>query len=112
MIDTKKLTKNCPRCGTPIEPSRAARRFDYVVGGIGAASGGAVGLGLGGPIGAAIGAVLGYISGKNGSMSNADMYNQNQLFEFTCPKCGTNWKEKIHTNDNPEPIDHPLNGIP
>lgn len=111
-MDTQKLIKQCPRCGTPIEPSRSATALDHGIGGVGAVSCGIIGLELGGPIGGIIGAAIGYAAGKSANMSNADIHNSKQWYKYKCPKCGTNWKEKIHTNDNPEPIDHPLNGIP
>lgn len=101
-MDTTKLIKKCPRCGTEIEPNRYATKGDKAIGGITALSGAAVGFAFGGPIGAAIGGTIGYFGGKAGMMSIEDDHDMQQWFKYKCPKCGINWKEKIHTNDNPE----------
>lgn len=101
-MDTSKYIKKCPRCGTDIEPNRCATKGDKVVGGVTALSGATIGFAFGGPIGAAIGGTIGYFGGKAGMMSIEDDHDMQQWFKYKCPKCGTNWKEKIHTNDNPD----------
>ena len=101
-MDTSKYIKKCPRCGTEIEPERCATTGDKVVGGITGASGAAVGFAFGGPIGAGIGAIAGYFLGRSSDMSISDDYDENQWFQYKCDKCGCTWKEKIHTNDNPD----------
>ena len=101
-MDTSKYVKKCPRCGTKIEPERTATTGDKVYGGITGASGAAIGFSFGGPIGAAIGAAAGYLIGKATIMSIENDHDMEQWFKFKCPKCGIEWKEKIHTNDDPD----------
>lgn len=101
-MDTSKYKKNCPRCGTEIEPERYATKGDKAFGGVTAVSGALIGATFGGPIGAGIGAVAGYFVGKATIMSIENDHDMNQWFKFKCPKCGCTWKEKIHTNDNPD----------
>lgn len=101
-MDTSKYIKKCPRCGTDIEPERYATTGDKVYGGITGASGAAIGLSFGGPIGAVIGAAAGYLIGKATIMSIENDHDMEQWFKFKCPKCGIEWKEKIHTNDDPD----------
>lgn len=99
-MDTSNLIKKCPRCGTEIEPERCATTGDKVFGGVTGAGGAAIGFCLGGPVGALIGAAAGYYGGKKTVMSIEDDHDENQWFQYKCPKCGCKWKEKIHTNDN------------
>lgn len=101
-MDTTKLIKPCPRCGTDIEPDRHATLTDHLIGGITAFTGGAFGFFVAGPVGAAGGAVAGYEIGKHSMMSIEDEHDEEQWFKFKCPNCGCNWKEKIHTNDDPQ----------
>lgn len=101
-MDTTKFIKKCPRCGTEIEPERTATTGDKVYGGITGTSGAVLGFSFGGPIGAAIGGVVGYYIGKKTIMAIEDDHDENQWFKYKCPKCGCEWKEKIHTNDHPD----------
>jgi len=101
-MDTSKYIKECPRCHTEIEPTRHATAGDKAMGGITGAGGAAIGFAIGGPIGSAIGAVVGYYGGKRSMLSIEDDHDENQWFKFKCHHCGCEWKEKIHTNDNPE----------
>lgn len=101
-MDTSKYIKKCPRCGTEIEPERYATVGDKILAGFFGFCGGVVGFGLGGPVGAAAGAAAGYYGGKATVMSIENDHDQNQWFKFKCPKCGIEWKEKIHTNDDPD----------
>lgn len=97
-MDTSKYKKKCPRCGTEIDPERYATVGDKVLAGVFGFCGGVVGFGLGGPAGAA----AGYYGGKATVMSIENDHDMNQWFKFKCPKCGCEWKEKIHTNDHPD----------
>ena len=110
-MDTSKYIKKCPRCGTDIEPERCATLGDKIWGGVSAVSGAVIGLVCGGPVGGAIGAFTGYKLEKHTMMSCEDDYNEKQWFKYKCPNCGTNWKEKIHTNDNPDDISPLINGM-
>ena len=55
-MDTSPYIKNCPKCGTEIEPERYATTGDKILAGIIGAGGAVAGFALGGPIGATIGA--------------------------------------------------------
>lgn len=101
-MDTSKYIKECPRCHTEIEPDRYATAGDKAIGGVSGLSGAAIGFGVGGPVGAVIGGVIGYFAGKSAVMSAEDSHDMNQWFKYKCPNCGCTWKEKIHTNDNPD----------
>lgn len=101
-MDTKKHIKKCPRCGTEIEPQRCATAGDNALGGVTAASGAAIGFALGGPVGGVIGAAVGFFGGRASVMAIENDHDENQWFKYECSKCGCNWKEKIHTNDNPD----------
>lgn len=101
-MDTSKYIKKCPRCNTNIEPTRYATVGDKILAGIMGTCGAVVGLGLGGPWGAAAGAAAGYYGGKSTILSIKDDHDQNQWFKYKCPQCDIEWKEKIHTNDNPD----------
>lgn len=101
-MDTSKYIKKCPRCGTEIEPERYATKGDKAFGGVTAVSGALIGATFGGPIGAGIGAIAGYCAGKTTIMSIENDHDMNQWFKYKCPRCGCNWKEKIHTNDDPD----------
>lgn len=103
-MDTTKYIKKCPRCGTDIEPKRCATLGDKLWGGVTSVCAGFIGLAFGGPWGGAAGAALGYKIGKHNMMTISDDYEHSQLFKYECPKCGTNWKEEIHTNDHPDDI--------
>lgn len=101
-MDTSKYKKKCPRCGEEIEPERYATKGDKAFGGVTAVSGALIGATFGGPIGAGIGAIAGYFAGKATIMSIENDHDMNQWFKYKCPKCECNWKEKIHTNDDPD----------
>ena len=101
-MDTSQYIKKCPRCGTEIEPERYATTGDKILAGIIGAGGAVAGFALGGPIGATIGAAGGYAAGKKTVMSIEDDSDQSQWFIYKCPDCGCEWKEKIHTNDDPD----------
>lgn len=101
-MDTSKYKKKCPRCGTDIEPERYATKGDKAFGGVTAVSGALIGATFGGPIGAGIGAIAGYFAGKATIMSIENDHDMDQWFKYKCLKCGCNWKEKIHTNDDPD----------
>lgn len=103
-MDTSKYIKKCPRCGTEIEPDRYATTGDKAFGGMTAASGAAIGFTFGGPIGGAIGGVAGYFVGRETIMAIENDHDMDQWFKYKCPNpdCGCEWKEKIHTNDNPD----------
>lgn len=101
-MDKSKYKKKCPRCDTNIEPQRYATIGDKILGGVFGFCGAVVGLGLGGPWGAAAGAAAGYYGGKATVLSIENDHDQNQWFKYKCPKCGCEWKEKIHTNDDPD----------
>lgn len=101
-MDTSHLKKNCPRCNTEIEPKRYATTGDKALSVVFGAAGAAVGFALGGPIGALIGAAVSYIGNKKAIMTIEDDHDQSQWFKYKCPKCGCQWKEKIHTNDDPD----------
>ena len=103
-MDTSKYIKKCPRCGTEIEPERYATKGDKALGGVTAVSGALIGATFGGPIGAGIGAIAGYFAGKATIMSIENDHDMNQWFKYKCSnsKCGCEWKEKIHTNDDPD----------
>lgn len=101
-MDTSKYIKKCPRCGTEIDPERYATAGDKAFGGMTAVSGAFAGAAVGGLPGAVIGGVIGYVGGKETILSIEDDHDENQWFRYKCPKCGCNWKEKIHTNDDPD----------
>ena len=101
-MDTSKYIKKCPRCGTEIEPDRYTTKGDKAFGGVTAASGALIGGACAGPPGAIIGGVVGYIAGKETIMSIEDDHDENHWFKYKCPNCGFEWKEKIHTNDDPD----------
>lgn len=101
-MDTSKYKKKCPRCGAEIEPERYATKGNKAFGGVTAVSGALIGAAFGGPIGAGIGAIAGYFAGKATIMSIENDHDMNQWFKYKCPKCECNWKEKIHTNDDPD----------
>ena len=101
-MDTSKYIKKCPRCGTDIEPKRYATTGTKLLAGFMGLCGGIVGFGIGGPVGAAVGATIGYFGNKVTIMSIENSHEEDQWFKFKCPKCGCEWKEKIHTNDNPD----------
>lgn len=101
-MDTSKYIKKCPRCGTEIEPKRHATAGVKAFGGLSAASGAIIGGAFFGPVGATIGGVIGYFSGKATVMSIENDHDMSQWFKYKCPKCGCEWKEKIHTNDDPD----------
>lgn len=101
-MDTSKYIKKCPQCGTDIEPKRIATMSNKIFAGITGVCGGFIGFFLGGPAGAAAGATLGYCANKKVAMAMDDDYNTEQWFKFKCPKCGNEWKERIHTNDHPD----------
>lgn len=111
-MDTSKYIKKCPRCNTDIVPKRCAGTSTKIYAGITGFCGGVIGFSLGGPVGAAAGAALGYYFNKKAAMAIDDDYNMEQLFRFKCPKCGCEWKEKIHTNDHPEDASIILNTRP
>ena len=96
------FTKKCPRCGTEIEPKRHATKGDKAYGVVTAMSGALIGGTFGGPIGAGVGAVVGYFAGKATIMSIEDDHDMRQWYKYKCPKCGCEWKEKLHTNDHPD----------
>lgn len=112
-MDTTKYIKKCPRCGADIEPKRYATLGDKIMGGIVGFCGAAIGATIGGPIGGAGGAVAGYELGKHSMMSISDDHSEEQWFKYECPnsQCGTNWKEKIHTNDHPDDITPLVNSM-
>ena len=101
-MDTSNLKKKCPRCNTEIEPKRYATAGDEAFSGLCGAGGAAIGFTLGGPVGAVIGAAVCYFGNKKAVMSIKDHHDKSQWFKYKCPKCGCQWKEKIHTNDDPE----------
>ena len=101
-MDTSKYKKKCPRCRTVIEPKRYATTGTKILAGFLGAGGAVLGFCFGGPVGAAAGGALGYYANKKAIMAVEDDCDQNQWFKFKCPKCGCNWKEKIHTNDHPD----------
>lgn len=101
-MDTSKYKKKCPLCGTEIEPKRHTTGTARFLGGVISLSGATIGFCLGGPIGAAAGAALGYVGGRETAKSMENDYDPSQWFKFKCPKCGCNWKERIHTNDDPD----------
>ena len=101
-MDTSQYIKKCPRCGTEIEPERYATTGDKALSGVMAASGAAAGFAIGGPVGAIIGGVVGYFGGKKAIMSLEDDCQETQWFIYKCPNCGCEWKERIHTNDDPD----------
>ncbi len=101
-MDTSKYIKECPRCHTDIEPSRYATGFDKAMAGTTGVGGAAIGLALFGPIGGIIGGILGYRGGKKAMLSIEDDHEEDQWFKYKCPHCGCEWKEEIHTNDNPQ----------
>ena len=103
-MDTSKYIKKCPRCGTDIEPDRYATAGDKAFGGVTAASGALMGGAVANIPGALIGGALGYFAGKATIMSIEDDHDENQWFKYKCPNpnCGCEWKEKIHTNDDPD----------
>lgn len=101
-MDTSKYIKPCPRCGTSIEPKRHASWGVHVLAGVAGVCGGVIGFAFGGPVGGAGGAAATYAIAKHNIMSIEDDHDENQWFKYKCPKCGCNWKEKIHTNDHPD----------
>ena len=101
-MDTRKYKKRCSRCGTIVEPDRYATIIDKILGGIIGFCGCVIGFCIGGPIGAVILAVVGYFVGLMTIMSIENDHDMNQWFKFKCPNCGCEWKEKIHTNDDPD----------
>ena len=104
-MDTSKYIKKCPRCGTDIEPERYATKGDKAFGGVTAVSGALIGATFGGPIGAGLGAIAGYFAGKATILGGLILiFIGIQWFKYKCPnpKCGCEWKEKIHTNDDPD----------
>ena len=101
MANTKDYIKKCPRCGTDIEPKRFATKGDKALAGVMGVVGGIVGFAFGGPWGAAAGAVASYYANKAAILSIEDDHDENQWYKYSCPKCGTNWTEKLHTNDDP-----------
>ena len=101
-MDTSKYIKKCPRCGTEIEPKRHATWEVHALAGVAGICGGVIGLSFGGLLGGAGGAAATYAIAKNNIMSIEDDHDQNQWFKYKCPNCGHNWKEKIHTNDDPD----------
>lgn len=111
-MDTKKYIKKCPKCGTEIEPQRCASAGDNALGGVTAASAAAIGFVLGGPVGGVIGAAVGFFGGRASVMAIENDHDENHLFKYVCPKCGCNWKEKIHTNDHPDDPGKILTGTP
>ena len=111
-MNAKKYIKKCPKCGTEIEPQRCASAGDNALGGVAAASAAAIGFALGGPVGGVIGAAVGFFGGRASVMGIENDHDENHLFRYVCPKCGCNWKEKIHTNDHPDDSSHILTGSP
>lgn len=101
-MDTCYFKKKCPRCNTEIEPKRIATAGDEAFSGMCGAGGAAIGFTLGGPVGAIVGAAVSYFGNKKAIMSIKDHHDKSQWFKYKCPKCGCQWKEKIHTNDDPE----------
>ena len=101
-MDTSKYIKRCPRCGTDIEPDRYATKGDKAFGGVTSVSGALIGATFGGPVGATIGGVAGYFAGKATIMSIENDHDMNQSFKYKCPnsKCGCEWKEIFHINDD------------
>lgn len=110
-MDTSKYIKKCPRCGEEIEPERCATLGDKIMGGVVGTCGAVIGAFFGGPLGGAGGAAAGYELGKHSMMSISDDHDENQWFKYKCPNCGTNWKEKIHTNDHPDDIGPLVNSM-
>jgi len=101
-MDTSKYIKKCPRCQTEIEPKRHATAGDKFIAGVMGLGGAIIGFTFGGPLGAAAGAAAAYQGGKASVMSIENDHDQSQWFKYKCPKCGIEWKEKIHTNDDPD----------
>lgn len=101
-MDTSKLAKECPRCKTLIEPKRHATGVDHTIAAVCGAGGAMLGFSIGGPAGAAAGAAALYALGKKSMLDLSDRHAHSQWFKYKCPKCGCTWKERIHTNDDPE----------
>lgn len=110
-MDTSKYIKKCPRCGTDIEPKRHASWGVHVLAGVAGVCGGVIGFAFGGPVGGAGGAAATYAIAKHNIMGVEDDHDENQWFKYKCPKCGTNGKEKIHTNDHPDDIGPLVNSM-
>ena len=54
----------------------------------------------------------GFFGGRASVMGIENDHDENHLFKYVCPKCGCNWKEKIHTNDHPDDPGNILTGSP
>lgn len=101
-MDTIDLIKECPKCGTEVEPERYATTGDKILAGVIGVSGAAAGFAIAGPVGGAAGAAAGYHAGKKAVMKIKDDCDESQWFIYKCTNCGHEWKEFIHTNDDPD----------